>query len=69
MLFKLPKILFLNSHDCCPLFSQNQPIILNENFIIISYSNLKIRVALHHDTSSQQDCDYGSCLAILAAPR
>ena len=29
MLFKLPKILFLNSHDCCLLFFQNQPIILN----------------------------------------
>ena len=33
MLFTLPKILFLNSHDQCPLFSQNQPIILNEKRI------------------------------------
>ena len=30
MLFKL---LFLNSHDCCPLFSRHQPIILNEKWI------------------------------------
>lgn len=30
MLFNLPKILFLHSQDQCPLFSENQPIILNE---------------------------------------
>ena len=33
MLFKLSKILLLNSHNWCPLFSQNQPIVLNEKCI------------------------------------
>ena len=33
MFFKLPKILFLNSHDCFPLLSRNQAIIPNEKCI------------------------------------
>ena len=36
MLLKLPKTLFLNSHDCCPLSSRNQPIILKEKHVCIT---------------------------------